>query len=192
VVQQKTRVTEVTRLPAPELQHFRAFPTAVGVTRAPGWRLPRLPRPREGDPVTRRHTSRLREEAGSARAVAAVAEVTPQNVSPAVEARRVTRTATRTWAISARAAGPGEITPPAGTVFGGRRYAQRNFGVVPAATAGRVSPHDRAPAPARADHTAVPEPAADAFPRARATAGDRRYRLSPRCAPERFEPITIG
>jgi hypothetical protein len=32
----KTRVTEVTRLPAPELQHFRAFPTAVGVTRAPG------------------------------------------------------------------------------------------------------------------------------------------------------------
>jgi hypothetical protein len=36
VVQQKTRVTEVTRLPAPELQHFRAFPAAVGVTHATG------------------------------------------------------------------------------------------------------------------------------------------------------------
>src|SRR6267154_186283 len=34
--QAKTRVTEVTWLPAPELQHFRAFPTAIGVTRAPG------------------------------------------------------------------------------------------------------------------------------------------------------------
>jgi hypothetical protein len=34
-VRQKTRVTEVTRLPAPELQHLRAFPAAVGVTRAP-------------------------------------------------------------------------------------------------------------------------------------------------------------
>ena len=36
VVQQRTWVTEVTWLPAPELQHFRAFPAAVGVTRAPG------------------------------------------------------------------------------------------------------------------------------------------------------------
>src|SRR5712671_4518246 len=30
------RVTEVTWLPAPKLQHLRGFPTVVGVTRAPG------------------------------------------------------------------------------------------------------------------------------------------------------------
>jgi hypothetical protein len=32
----KNSGTEVTRLPAAELPHFRAFPAAVGVTRAPG------------------------------------------------------------------------------------------------------------------------------------------------------------
>ena len=34
--QAKTRVTEVTWLPAPELQHFRGFRAAVGVTHATG------------------------------------------------------------------------------------------------------------------------------------------------------------
>ena len=51
-----------------------------------------------------------------------------------------------------------------------QRYAQHNFGVVPATPAGRVSPHDRAPVPVRGVTSAtLRQPAAaDAFPHARA------------------------